>query len=292
MVVVFEDIPAAYHLPALKRRLPPGRFVLRSHNIGGEIFEGFDKEGGIATRLAWKTELEKLRKFEYSILSYVDAVWAISSRDSAEYRRRYGKICDGILGVRVNPDPYRNVPIGDLRTVVYVGSADLRKGHGLIKFIQGVWKSIVQEDSSARLVLAGRYTDRFGSPAQNIEGRGYVENDADVLSEGAICINPQIRGSGIKLKSIIAMLAGKVLISTSKGLEGIEGVHGTHFFRVHDIGEMQPLVTYLMNHKGKAVEVGRRARQLALSLNREEEFGMNVRPLLTKLRGSVMSPAS
>lgn len=291
-VVVFEDIPPAYHLPALNRRLPHLRLVLRSHNIIGEVFEGFDKEGGMARRIAWKTELEKLRKFEFSVLNAAHTVWAISSRDAAEYRRRYGRDCDGVVGVCVDPRPYRNLPTGDMRTVIYLGSADLRKGHGLARFIRDVWGSVVRKRTEARLILAGRYTDRFSSPALNIEGRGYVESDREVLSEGMICINPQERGSGIKLKSIIAMLAGKVLISTAKGLEGIEGVHGTHFFRANDMGEMKSLITYVMENEGTAIRVGRMARQLALSLNREDEFARRVRPLLLALKEGGASASS
>lgn len=287
MVVVFEDIPPAYHLPALRRSFPHARFVLRSHNLIGEVFEGFDKEGGMVRRIVWKAELEKLRRFESSILETAHIVWAISSRDSGEYDRRYGKRCDGVLGVHVNPEPYRDLPVGDLQTVVYVGSADLRKGHGLARFIHGVWKPMVQNNSDARLILAGRDTDRFSSRSLNIEGRGYVGNDSDVLSAGTICINPQERGSGIKLKSLIAMLAGKVLISTSKGLEGIEGVNGTHFFRVDEIEEMRPLIAYLMDHKRRAHQVGRSGRQLAIAMNKESDFASRVRPLLLRLRESM-----
>jgi len=284
-VIIFEDIPTAYHLFSLKRKLSNTTFVLRSHNVLSEIFEGFDKDGIIFKRFVWLIEIEKSRKFERRVLDLLDKCWTISYRDSIEYLNRYNKRCEGTFGVCINTNRYRNIPQGDISTVIYIGSADLRKGSGLSKFIHTSWESIIKKRSGVKLVLAGRDTNKFDLSSLSVEGKGYVGDDIEILKEGMIFINPQEYGSGLKLKSIIAMLSGKVLVSTRKGLEGIEGKDGEHFFRAKKIGDMKDIILDIMNHKSEAIQVGRQARELATSIYNEKNLTLSVKPLFTDLSG-------
>jgi len=110
---------------------------------------------------------------------------------------------------------YQHVLSGAAKTVINVGTADLRKGNSLVDFIRGPWQGVRTEIPEERLLSAGRGTERFADAHIGVEGLGYVRDDRDVLAKGLIFINPQKIAAGVQLKSIVAMLSGKLLIASS-----------------------------------------------------------------------------
>jgi glycosyltransferase involved in cell wall biosynthesis len=101
--------------------------------------------------------------------------------------------------------------------------------HGLRVFLRQVWPRVVTQCRDAHLLLAGRGSERLDRPEQNVHGLGYVPDDTEFLSRGSVFVNPQLAGSGIKLKSLVAMAAAKTLVSTANGVRGIPGTSGIHF---------------------------------------------------------------
>jgi len=304
-VVIFEDMPPAVLLLCIRSSFPAIPIAVRSHNVLSKAFEGFaygqprttcgNLESRLAVswfgRLGWRLEVKKLRKFEERTYESADKFWAISENDRREYRDRLGIHCDGIFGVALDDSHYAGVAGGDIKTLVYVGSADLRKGAGLVKFIKHAWVDIRRAVPGAKLLLAGRGTDQLTNPSLGVIGAGFINDDRDILRRGLIFVNPQEYGSGIKLKSIVAMLSGRALVGTETALEGIEGTAGQHFFIAKHIKDMAPIIIDLMYHEDRALEVGERARQLAVRTYSEERLEATVKPLLQDLvegcRGNV-----
>ncbi len=103
------------------------------------------------------------------------------------------------------------MPRGDQLTVVHVGTADTRKGADLLNFVSTALLLVMKVFPNARLVLGGKGTEMLSNADYNIVGLGFVDSDKTILQEGNIFINPQMTGSGIKIKSIIAMAAKKFL---------------------------------------------------------------------------------
>ena len=291
VAVVFEDVALAVLRPALRKVLPKAPFVLRSHNLLSESFEGFDQGGGLS-QLAWNLELRKIRSLEKAACEHMDFLWAISQRDAETYRDVYQALCDGVVGLSLDAGRYADVSLGALTTVTCIGSADLRKAHGLSLFIKHCWPLVQSRVAEARLVLGGRFTERFDAPEQGVEGRGYVENDRSLLGEGLLSVNPQERGSGVNLKSIIAMLAGKALVSTAKGAEGIGGTPGVHYLVAENKEEMADHLVHLMRHPDEATGMGAQARAFARAHYGEGATYQAAQPLLEALEQRALQSTS
>lgn len=268
--VTIEDVPIG-HLIGPLRDVLAGRpqLVLRSHNVLGEAFNMFTVGGSLGARLAWQHEVKKIRLFERWVLKSVDRVLAISDRDREVYQELYGVDCDGVLGVAIDIDRYASLKPGNPGTIVTVGSADLRKGHGLRLFIAECWPELKARYPRLRLVLAGRNTEQFRNADLGIEGIGYVSDDRQVLSRGGIFVNTQLAGSGIKLKSLVAMASGRVLVSTPKGVEGIAGVSGKHFLVCSSNAEMIQAISELIEDPKQAEIISENGRCLVA-----EEYSM------------------
>lgn len=228
-VIIFVTQPPGVLIPLARKIFPGSRIVVHSHNVISRAFSGFARSGKLLSRAVWSYELARIRRFEHWLDSATDCFWTISESDREEYQSGSRIKVDGVLGVYLDIDRYAGLPPGDPETIVHIGRIDLRKGRGMHWFIQRVWPLIREHRSTAELLLAGKGTERFTDPSSGIKGCGYVKDERDILRRGMIFINPQIDGSGIQLKSIVAMLSGRLLVTTVTGGKGIAGASPTHF---------------------------------------------------------------
>lgn len=287
--VVFEDGPPALLMPVVRKELPGAPVALRSHNVLAKAFGGFGRTGWLPERLSWRVELAKTRRLERLVCSSADRLWPISRADADEYLRRYGVRAHGVVGTSLEASHYAQVQPGSPLKVVHIGSADLRKGMGLTEFIQRAWPTIVSRVPRARLILAGRGTQRFADPGRRIEALGFVADDRTLLEQGLIFVNPQRFGSGVKLKSIVAMLAGKALVASPTGIEGVEGTDGKDFFVSADLDAMADRVVDLLADPELARDTGQNARTLAADRYSEQHLSKTVLPLLEEMGSGLVS---
>jgi glycosyltransferase involved in cell wall biosynthesis len=265
-VLVFEDEPIAVLAEkinsAIDRRTT--KVVLRSHNVLAGAFVGIRDSSSPLMQKFWNREINKISTWEKKAIQKMDCVWAISDPDLNAYHRLHEFKCRGVLGIEFDTDRYFNLPVESATTMVYIGSTDLRKRKGLELLIKHVWPKVRAQIPKARFVLAGVGTEIFSDPANGIVGLGHVEDDRPILSKGRIFVNPQNSGTGVKLKSIIAMAAGRTLVSTDIGVEGIAGIPGTHFISVPSVEEMYPYLLNLFKDEHQAMAIGARAREIAV----------------------------
>lgn len=284
VVVILEDLPLAIaFLPLIRARFPTAGIAIRSENVLSKIFDLLTRQGNPFSKRAWALELSKMRRAETEVCRRADRVWAISKNDSDEYAALLGIRCDGVFGISVSGDRFSSVIGGESRTAVFVGGVDLRKRLGIMTFIKEAWPAVRSEVPNARFVLAGEGSEKINNPSQGIYGLGYVADDQAVWAQGQIAVNPQELGSGIKLKSIVAMLCARALVSTETGVEGISGQNGRHFLAAPTAGGLAPLIIQLMKNPSQAIEMGQVAREWATETYAREQLRRCAIPLLEDL---------
>lgn len=232
--IIFEDLPISSLMYSIKHKFPNWKYAVRSHNVLSKIFTDFSNTKKLSSNLfKLIMEIESRRNFifEKKILDIADRTWAISEEDKNHYLEMLGHKCDGVFSIDYNNDDFDKVDSGDIHNIIHLGGLDLRKKDGMIFFVNNIWKAIKARYPKAKLILGGKNSELFNSPKDGIYGLGFVENEVEFLSRGVIFINTQTAGSGIKLKSIVAVLAGKLLVSTQIGVEGVLGENGKHYIR-------------------------------------------------------------
>lgn len=284
--VIVEDIPLSVLLPEIHSAMPSATTILRSHHVQAEAFKGFDREGWGPQRLAWSWEIKRIEWLERRALNEADATFAISSADAQGYTRKYDHTPDGIIDVCFQESEHRMLDLGASHRIVHVGSADLRKGHGIQWFVDSVWPMIRERVPRAELHLAGRNTDQFHQPSSGITGIGFVDDDKAFMERGGIFINPQKRGSGLKIKSIVSMLAGRALVSTETGIEGVRGEEGKHFFVRDEPGAMASVICTLIEQNDQRTGVQQAAREFAARTYACQHFIQEKRASFESLSGS------
>ena len=261
--LIFEDIQLACFLPSVRKAFPSLPIAIRSQEVLFNGWCGIEAAGAWHMRMAWSLELAKIRRLEERVIKAADALWVISAHELDAYKARYGVSPDGVVGIAADVERYSSVPSGDARTVVSVGSADLRKGRGLDHFISDVWPRVRASVPDAQLILGGRDTERFTNVSNGISGLGFVKDDRDVLRLGAIFVNTQRIGAGVKVKSLVAMLAGKALLTTANGCEGLPGTNGADYVLADDAEHMARELLILMQQENAARRIGEQARRSA-----------------------------
>lgn len=248
-IFFYEDIPAGWLMRSLKPEFPSATHILRSHNVVVKGFEGLTRTGNIFKRWAWELELKKIYAFEKKIFALADQFYAISEDDSMWYNERMQISADGIIGCYLDQEFSQPVPMsGSEQKLVYMGSADLRKGQALRRFIRECWPLVRQSVPDAGLILGGLGTESCHDPSKGIIGLGFVESAIEVIRKGSIFINPQQVGAGIKIKSLIALASSRLLISTPVGVEGTGLKDGIHCVVAENFDEMaDKIIRYLKN---------------------------------------------
>ena len=247
---IVENLAPSVLIPRIRRNFPGLRLVYRSHDVSGLAFAPFASEGSLPSRLMWQFEISRIHALERAVLGACDLVWAITDTDADEIRGLYGRECDGVADVRIDVGRYRNVSSGAWDRILYLGSSDFRKARGLYWFLDECWPRIRSVAPDMEFCIGGKGTEFLNGYAPGVVAVGGVsaEDEIEFLGRGRYFLNPQQAGSGIKLKSLVALSAGKVLISTSNGVAGIRGGEaGKHFLVADGPAAMEQRVRMLLS---------------------------------------------
>lgn len=282
--LIFEDIPSACCIFRIRRKVPELSIAIRSHNVAAQIFEEISHTGNWIKNTLWRYEIRRILQLEKNICDSADKVWVISPDDAREYREKLSIEVDGVVGACLDTAKYINMEFGDPFTVISVGRIDLRKGKGWDIFLKSVWPVVRENIPNAKLVIAGSGSEKYHDAKLGIEGLGFVEDEREVLARGQIFVNPQRSGSGIKLKSIVAMLSGKVLVSTKTGLQGVVGRHGEHFLMAENQSDFVDHICRLMTHADESVLISEDARKIAAATYGIANFLTATTPVVESFR--------
>jgi glycosyltransferase involved in cell wall biosynthesis len=93
-------------------------------------------------------------------------------------------------------------------------------------------------------------------------------------------MNPQQAGTGLKLKSLVAMAARKVLITTPNGALGLGGTPGIHYVVAADATQMVLEISRLLDDPNGAIKIASAGRTLVEENFSYDAFGARIQPLL------------
>jgi glycosyltransferase involved in cell wall biosynthesis len=127
----------------------------------------------------------------------------------------------------LDPLLYAQAPLDGL-TAGIIGTAAWPPTAAAIRELVGhTWPLVRARVPEARLLIAGRGTDRLGLPAADgVEVLGEVESAAELLGRLSVLLFPLQRGSGMKVKVLEAIASGVPVVTTPSGAEGIEAGSG------------------------------------------------------------------
>ena len=157
----------------------------------------------------------------------------------------------------------------------YIGALDWQPNcEGLTWFVENVWNEYRHKHADAKFRVAGRNADTAFANFLKTNGVDYigeVESAADFYASGTIFVVPLFSGSGMRIKIVEAMAAGKAVITTTLGTEGIATENGKNIFVTDDASDFLACMEKIAGDKALYDEISANARKFVV-----ENFDNNI----------------
>lgn len=227
-VVHLESLFMTPYVPLI-RSLSAAKVVLRSHNVEHVIWQRVAASTPYGLKRWYLKHLAlTLRAYELEHINDYDGVVCITKGD-ADYFRQHG--CRRPLTsipFGVEPEDAANVEV-EPASLFHIGAMDWLPNLESIEWLlEEVWPVVHREVPQAHLYLAGRKMPQRWMDAR-IEGVtvvGEVPDAGYFIAGKQINVVPLLSGSGIRVKIIEAMAAGKAVVTTTVGAQGIDYTNG------------------------------------------------------------------
>ncbi|RPH33229.1 MAG: glycosyltransferase [Bacteroidales bacterium] len=239
--------------------------VYRSHNIEHEIWVRLSQnEANILKSTYYLLLSKRIRRMENSVKHQVNALVAISKRDENWFRSNgFNKPSAAIpMGYSIEK-PIRIEGLSNDEPC-FLGSLDwIPNQEGLLWFLNEVWPKVYTEFPNLFFHIAGRNApasiiDRL-KKTPNIEYHGEVENAHEYLKRYSILIVPILSGSGMRVKIIEGMIFGKVIVTTTIGMEGIDAINHEHALIVDTPNDFAQAITGLIRQPANKEGIAKKA---------------------------------
>jgi glycosyltransferase involved in cell wall biosynthesis len=232
-IVQFEGL---YLMPYADtvRKYSDARIVLRAHNIEHEIWKrNAENQKRFAKSNYLRILSRRLKKYEGRYVNAYDFLVPITERDALKFNEIGNKKASFVCPFGYDFDKTTfSEPRDEPKDIFFIGSLDwMPNQEGLVWVIKNVWQKILTMHPDIRFYVAGKnapqWLIRFFSE-HHIDYMGEVDDAYRFMESKAIMVVPLFSGSGMRVKIVEAMAAGKVVISTSVGAEGIDLKNGEH----------------------------------------------------------------
>jgi succinoglycan biosynthesis protein ExoO len=113
---------------------------------------------------------------------------------------------------------------GEDDLALFVGSNTAPNVVGLRRFLEQSWPLVRATRPNARLMVAGSVSRAITSAPEGVKLLGVVPDLAPLYRDAGVVISPLHTGSGLKIKLIEAMAAGKAVIGTNVTAQGVADI--------------------------------------------------------------------
>ncbi len=230
-VVQLEGLYMCAYIPFI-RQYSKAKIVYRAHNVEFEIWKRLASETKNFVKRAYLKNLAtRVERFEKNILNTYDFIVPITQRDAETYNV-IGNTKQSFVaqtGIFINDLPQTQIP-NDNVSLFHIGALDWSPNQqGLLWFLENCWSQIRKQKPDLQMFVAGRNAPQWFIEKLNIPGVVYVgevENAYDFMAQHTIMIVPLLAGGGMRIKILEGLAYGKVIVSTSIGVEGIAAENG------------------------------------------------------------------
>ena len=227
-VVHVESVFLTPYLPLI-RKYSNAPVFLRAHNVEHLIWKRVAQSERNPLKRSYLKHLSlTLRAYECEHVNEYDGVIPITNKDAAVLRELGCRKPMEAIPFGVQPADVASVPV-EPNTLYHLGSMDwIPNQEGVQWFLDKVWPKVHQMLPQLTLYLAGRKMpeEMMNLHVERVRVVGEVPDAMAFMASKQINVVPLLSGSGIRVKIIEALSAGKVVVTTSIGAEGINYTDG------------------------------------------------------------------
>lgn len=252
------------YLPLI-RSLSKAKVVLRAHNVENIIWKRVAESTPHGLRRWYLKHLSlTLRAYELEHINDYDGVVCITRNDADYFKQNGCRRPVTAIPFGVEPEECLGVTV-EPASLFHIGAMDWMPNRESIEWLlDEVWPVVHREVPQAHLYLAGRkMPERWMHAAiDGVSVVGEVPDAGYFIAGKQINVVPLRSGSGIRVKIIEAMAAGKAVVTTSVGAQGIEYTDGENLLIADTPEQFARQIKRLVEDQDYCVKVGEAAARL------------------------------
>lgn len=264
-VVQLETLYLAPYIPTIKK-YSNAIVSMRAHNVEHEIWERITKNTRFFPKKWYLQHLtKKLKKYEIAQLSDYDVLLAITQRDLDFYKKLGYKNKEVVTPIGIDSRNYlaEDKSFEKPLSISFIGSLDwMPNQEGLQWFLDNAWSKLLERFPKLQLHVAGRNTPErmYYNAPKNVTIHGEVPDALKFINQHSLMIVPLLSGSGMRVKILEGMALGKVVLTTSVGLEGIDAKNQEEVLIANTPEEFIKAIEFCYQKNGELVQIGQRAQ--------------------------------
>ena len=261
--ILLETVYLTPYIPLIKR-YSSAKVLLRTHNMEYEIWERLYKGANWGvSKLLYKWLAHQMFRYESFRLHDIDYLIAISDRELLMFKAFYPSLNGMVVPITWNAskESYQKTLKSNAQNIslFFIGSLDWKPNQeGLLWFLHKVWPICQAKFPHLSFYVAGRNMPEK-IKRMTLDGvfmMGEVDDAVAFVNQHDIAIVPLLSGSGMRAKIIEAMALGKVVITTSIGLEGIEAKDTYDVCLADSPEDFVNVIEFLLTHPNQMMQIG------------------------------------
>ena len=264
-IIQLETLYLAPYIDTI-RKYSKAKIAMRAHNVEHEIWERITENTSSIPKKWYLNHLtKKLRKYEQAQLNKYDLLIPITSRDLKIFESFGFKKKSIVSPIGLDGSDYLQNDKSFKKDISlsFIGSLDWKPNiEGLDWFLKNVWDQLHTENPTLQLHIAGRNTPDWllNKNIPNVTVHGEIDDASDFINKHSVMIVPLLSGSGMRAKILEGMALGKVVLTTSLGLEGIDAQHLKNVLVADTPAEFSKCLNWAYNQNGQLQKLGSNAK--------------------------------
>lgn len=290
-IVQMESLFLTAYLPAIRANCN-AKLVLRMHNVEHQVWHRTAAAAKGPKRLYLQTLARRMKMYEEWVWRQYDLLLPITEEDAQAAAQAASGTPQHLtpFGIKLRADDslqHDKQPGAPLR-MYHLGAMDwLPNREGILWFIHEAWPLIRSAHPSAEFHFGGRLLEKdFAAPLPtSVFNHGAVKDAEAFSADKDVLIVPLRAGGGIRVKILEAMAAGKLVLSTSIGIQGIAARPGVHFLQADTPAAFAEAARGIAASPEKSTRIIENARQLVREMYDRGKILAGLDHRLTRLLG-------
>lgn len=281
-VVQMETVYLSPYIPVVRTH-STACLSIRTHNVEHEIWQRITDNTALGLKRWYLQHLtDKLERYEQRVLAQYDLLVAISQRDLYTFSTMGFSGEGTVIPIGLDLEDYQinGVPSGNERlSISFIGSLDWTPNvEGLRWFLQEIWPALRKHWPELQLHIAGRNTPPWLLDYQKpgVVVHGEVPDAAEFIQQHPVMVVPLLSGSGMRAKILEGMALGKIVLTTTLGLEGIDARHAEQVLVADTSRAFLQNISFLQKHPEKIVDIGKQARCMVAEQYDSNQLGVQL----------------
>ncbi len=264
-IIQCETLYMSAYVPAM-RKYSQAKISLRAHNIEHEIWERRMKnETNPVKELYLDVTTRRIKKYEEGVYgsALYDVLVPITSRDATRIEKMGWKGKSSVCPSGFHFGEKDTEGAAERPSIFYLGALDWEPNReGVRWFLKEVWPGLQKAYPAVKFYLAGRSmpADLLKWKAPGVVVVGEVDDAQEFMASKDILISPIFSGSGMRVKLVEAMAAGKPIVATPIAVEGLGVTHGEHLFLAEEPRIFAQSIATLIERPELADHLGKQAQ--------------------------------